>query len=396
MTYRLYVSDSSYYSGKLEAYLRYKDIPHERIEINIDVMREQILPATGFMKVPVMQCPDGRWLKDTTPMLQWLDRQHPQYPVYPEDPATRFLALLVEDYADEWLWRPAMYYRWRFADSHRLRRARLGHELARGTIHSSWLMGWYFRWRQSLVFVRGDGVRAHNEAQVQALYLRTLQRLTRLLEARPFLLGARPSLVDFAFFASMFRHFALDPYPAKIMVDTAPAVWAWVARLWNARGPRYASRGLEDFSSSDWDGLFDDIGAEYLPYLDRNAQAYAAGLRRFDLRLPRHPRESGDPETLYPRMPVVRYRVACRSQLLKAFRALPPAERERVQQRLAASGAAQWLASAQDVAAGLDAEFELPLAQHYPAARGLYGLKMYQGTPWDLPAEPVREPDTKR
>lgn len=379
--YRLFVSDSSYYSGKLEAYLRYKGIAHERIEINLDVMREQILPATGVMKVPVMQCPDGRWLKDTTPMIQWLDRQHAEHPVYPEDPAARFLALLIEDYADEWLWRPAMYYRWRFADSHRLRRARLGEELARGTIHLGWLMGWYFRWRQYLVFVRGDGVRRHNEAQMQAPYHRTLQRLARLLESRPFLLGARPSIVDFAFFASMFRHFALDPHPAKIMVDTAPAVWAWVARLWNARGKRDGGGALEDFSAGDWDGLFEDIGREYLPYLDRNAQAYAQGARRFDFHLG---------AARYPAMPVVRYRVACRRRLLQAYQSLDAAARERVQRRLGASGIAAWLASAQDIDAGLDAEFELPLAQRYPAARGWYGLKMYRGTPWDLPADPVR------
>jgi glutathione S-transferase len=380
--YKVFVSDSSYYSGKLEAYLRYKDIPHERVEINVDVMRKVVLPATGFMKVPVMQCPDGRWLKDTTPMMQWLDARHPQYPIYPEDAATRFLALLVEDYADEWLWRPAMYYRWAFPDSHRLRRARLGRELAADTVHSAWLMGWYFRWRQYRVFVRGDGVRADNAVHVQELYHRTLRRLTRLLEPRPFLLGARPSLVDFAFFASMFRHFALDPHPAKIMVDEAPVVWAWVARLWNARGPRYETRGLDDFGSADWDGLFDDVSAEYLPYLDANAQAYAGQQSRFDFRL-------GD--ALYPRMPVVRYRVACRSRLLRQFRALTDAERARVQQRLGAA-TGRWLESARDVDAGLDAEFELPLAQRYPEARGLYGLKVFgKGTPWDLPAAPLRK-----
>ena len=61
--YRLYVSDSSYYSGKLEAYVRYRELDHERVEVNTRVMQDVILPATGFMKVPAMQCPDGRWLK---------------------------------------------------------------------------------------------------------------------------------------------------------------------------------------------------------------------------------------------------------------------------------------------------------------------------------------------
>lgn len=380
-SYKAYVSDSSYYSGKLEAYLRYKEIPHERVEINIDVMRDVVLPATGFMKVPAMQCPDGRWLKDTTPMIQWLDRQHPQHPVYPEDPAARFLALLVEDYADEWMWRPAMYYRWAFADSHMLRRWRLGHELAHGTLHPSWLVGWWFRWRQYFVFVRGDGVRAHNERHLQELYARTLRQLSALLARRPFLSGPRPGIVDFAFFASMFRHYALDPNPAKIMLDTAPAVFEWVGRLWNARASGCAPGLLDDFSAAEWDPVFDSVAGEYLPYLDRNAEAWSAQRRRFDFRL-------GD--ALYPRMPVVRYRVACRGQLLKAFAALAPGDRERVLRRLQRSGVAAWLTGAQAVESGLDHEFEMPLARAYPKARGWYGMRLFfRGTPWDLPSGPL-------
>lgn len=145
MSYRAYVSDVSYYSGKLEAYLRYAEIPHERIEVNTRILRETLLPATGCMKVPVMQCPDGQWLKDSTPMLAWLDARHAAPSIYPTDPAQRFMALLVEDYADEWLWRPAMYYRWNFADSHQLLRRRLGRDLSAGTVHPAALMGWTMR-----------------------------------------------------------------------------------------------------------------------------------------------------------------------------------------------------------------------------------------------------------
>ena len=384
--YQLYVSDSSYFSGKLEAFVRYKGIAHDRHEINVTAMREVILPNTGLIKVPVMQCPDGRWLKDTTPMMAWLDREHPQAGIYPADPAARFLAELIEDYADEWMWRPAMYYRWAFPDSHRFRRSRLGHELAAGTLHPAFLMGWYFRWRQYFVFVRGDGVRAHNRAAVEANYHRTLRELGAILEDRPFLSGTRPGIADFAFFGSMFRHYALDPHPAKIMVDTAPAVWAWVARVWNARADREGAGALEDFSASAWDAIFRDIAVEYAPYLDANARAYAQGAKRFDLTLP---------DATYPSMPVVRYRVACRSRILRAFLALDPFARTKVGQRLAASGVAQWLESARDIDAGLDAEFVMPLERRYPPARGLHGLRMYQGTPWDLPKPPIDKPQDK-
>lgn len=379
--YKLYVSDVSYYSGKLEAYLRYKGIAHERIEINTRIMREEILPATGFMKVPVMQCPDGRWLKDTTPMMQWLDQQHPEHPIYPEDPVARFIALLIEDYADEWMWRPAMYYRWRFPDSHALLRKRLGRELSAGTLYSESLTGWYMRWRQYLIFVRGDGVRANNEIHVQEVYHRTLRQLSALLGEKKFLSGDKPGTVDFGFFASMFRHFALDPYSAKIMVDTAPAVYAWVARLWNSSGERDDKGVFGDFSSALWDETFANIGNEYLPYLDCNAEAYAQKRVRFDLTLGK---------ACYPKMPVVRYRVACRSQLLMAYQALGSAEQERVQSRLRVSGIADWLSTAKPVDSGMDDEFQMPLKHRYPEARGLYGLRLFKGTPWDIPSGPVK------
>lgn len=379
--YTAYVSDVSYYSGKLEAYLRYAEIPHRRVEINTRVLQETILPATGYMKVPCMQCPDGRWLKDTTPMIAWLDAQHGVPSIYPDDPAQRFLALLVEDYADEWLWRPAMYYRWNFSDSHRLLRHRLGRDLSAGTRHPASLLGWYMRWRQYLVYVRGDGVRRHNEPEVQALYARTLAQLTQLLETRPFLLGSRPSIVDFGYFASMFRHFALDPHSAKQLVDTAPAVYAWVGRVWAARASREGQGTLEDFGAQEWEAVFTEIGRDYLRYLDANAEAYACGAKRFDLHLD---------SARYPQMPVVRYRVACREQLLTAYRGLDPAAQQRVLQAVGASGIVHWLVNAKAIAAGLDAEFQMPLTQRYPSATGWYGLRLQgRGTPWDQPAPPL-------
>lgn len=381
--YKAYVSDVSYYSGKLEAYLRYAGISHERIEVNTQILREVVLPATGFMKVPAMQCADGNWLKDTTPMIAWLDARHGKPSIYPANPAQRFIALLIEDYADEWLWRPAMYYRWKFADSHTLLRRRLGRELSVGTAYPACGLGWYMRWRQYLTFVRGDGVRKDNEAEVQALYARTLEQLSQLLESRPFLLGTRPGIVDFAYFASMFRHFALDPYSAKQMVDTAPAVYAWVGRVWNARAVRNIDDVLDSFDSTDWNPVLKEIGCDYLRYLDFNAEAYARGERRFDLRLGK---------TLYPRMPVVRYRVACREQLLKAYAALDGNAKRAVQTRLTGNGIAEWLQLAKPIASGLDAEFELPLTRRYPPARGLYGLRLLRGTPWDLPSPPINKP----
>ena len=119
---------------------------------------------------------------------------------------------------------------------------------------------------------------------VESVYLRSLDQLEAILASRPFQLGARPSLADFGFFASMFRHFALDPTPAAVMLERAPAVFAWVARLWNARASRIEGE-LAAGIPGDWSPILREIGEAYLPYLCTNAEAWkarVAALRRGD------------------------------------------------------------------------------------------------------------------
>jgi len=89
-------------------------------------------------------------------------------------------------------------------------------------------------------------------------------------------------------------------------------------------------------------------------------------------------------------MAVVRYRVACREQILLAYRALTAEARAQVDVRLQASGIASWLRQAPLVVSGLAEEFVMPLQRRYPKATGLRGLKLLKGTPWDMPAPPVR------
>ena len=102
--YTVYKSDISYFSGKLEAYLRYKGIVYKAVECGQREMKK-IAQTTGVKKMPAVAMDNGQWLFDTTPMLEWFEQQHPEPCTVPDDPALAFLALLIEDYGDEWLWR---------------------------------------------------------------------------------------------------------------------------------------------------------------------------------------------------------------------------------------------------------------------------------------------------
>ncbi len=273
----VYGTTCSYYTGKLEAYLRAKAMPY-RLEPFSESNMRRCAAHTGIEQVPQVECPDGSWLIDTTLIIEHFERRRPTPAVTPRDPVVAFVSRLIEDYADEWLWRPAMHYRWSFPETARLMSAWLAEHVADRRA-PQWLKRRFWRVRQYGRFVAGDGVTDQTRAAVEASYMDTLTTLEAIFARRPYVLGARPTEADFGFFASLFRHFFSDPAPARIMRQRAPGVQEWVARMWNLRPERFDSMPMPDRVPDDLGALFATITGVYLPYLDANAAAYAKGER---------------------------------------------------------------------------------------------------------------------
>ena len=137
------------------------------------------------------------------------------------------------------------------------------------------------RRRQRGFYVQRDGVRRGTWAHVESIYLKSLTQLEAIFRVRPYLLGELPTLADFGFFASMFRHFAQDPTASELMRARAPGVFEWQARLWNAKASRMRGALLSGIPA-DWSPILREIGDAYLPFLNANAEAWKAGRRRFD------------------------------------------------------------------------------------------------------------------
>jgi len=308
----VYGSAISYYTGKFEGYLRYKEIPYRFVPLSPPVAR-RLARETGAAQIPAVELPDGRFMTDTTPMIDWFETHHPEPPVIPRDPLQAFVSRLVEDYAEEWLWRPAMHFRWSYRPDALLLSRKIADELLSGIPLPGFAKRFVFRQRQGVFYVRRDGVTGETWDHVESIYFDTLDRLSDIFATRPFLLGEAPTLADFGFFASMFRHFSQDPTPAEIMRVRAPAVFEWQARLWNARAST-TSGDLVSGVPKDWGPFFTDIGQAYLPYLCANAEGFAAGLRRHDATI-----QGGR----YHDLPVSQYRVWCLERLRAHFEALP-------------------------------------------------------------------------
>ena len=284
--------------------------------------------------------------------------------VIPVDPEQRFFSLLVEDYAEEWLWRPAMHFRWSYRrDALQLSRTivdealtpvRLPGAIKRAMIRRRQIGGW----------ATGDGVTDETWDHIEGCYHGALARLSTILEPRPFLLGERPTVADFGYFASMFRHFALDPTPSHIMRETAPHVWEWVARMWNARAST-TNGPLVEGVPADWGPILDQVGSAYLPYLNANARGWAVGAERHDVELQ---------GIAYRQLPVSRYRVWVLEQLRENYDAVPDDAKPTVRERLAAHGCWEPLWEIDHLASGYDGD-NVPFRGekvHYPGHR-FYG-----------------------
>ena len=335
--YTLHVYDISYFSGKMQAYLAYKGIPHRVHEISWAELAGRIAPQTGLVEVPVVECRDGTLLRDSTAMIEWFEQRYPQPAVLPGEPAAAFYCRLLEDYADEGLWRPALYYRWAHGKDAALYARRFTEDFLSYPLVPAALLRVTVRLRQRRAYLRDEGITAANRADVERHYTDELADLEAVFRRRPFLFGDRPSLADFGYFASMFRHFGIDPTPARIMRDTAPAVYEWVARLWNARAPAYGGAAWADAGTGLPEGLeplLARAARRYLPALHANARAVADGQERYTVSL------DGKPYAALPAVPFLAWR---RAVLQRQLAQLPAAAAAAVRPVLARTGCLQCL-----------------------------------------------------
>src|SRR5262245_51162132 len=323
----VYGTDCSYYTGKLEAYLRAKGIAY-RLEPFSESNMRRAARHTGVVQIPQVECPDGAWLIDTTLIIERFEQTRPEPAVTPRDPAVRFVSHLLEDYGDEWLWRPAMHYRWSFPETASLMSAWLA-EHARERRAPEWLKRRFWLHRQFGTFVKGDGVTPETRTTVEGFYQHTLDALESVVQRRSFMVGERPTEADFGFFASLFRHFFSDPAPGRIMRERAPGVHEWVARMWNLNPQRLAAKPMPERLPDDLGPLLRAVTQDYLPYLDANAAAYGKGEKSVTYRVQ---------NTTFTE-PTKPYRVWCRGRLHSRFLELDQAARSQVERVLDSSDA---------------------------------------------------------
>lgn len=346
----VYGSRISYYTGKLEAYLRYKNIAYSPLPMpygDAKMLKEHV----GAVQMPIVD-DNGKWMSDTTPIIMHLETEHPVNPVLPQDPVVGFIAHLIEDYGDEWLWRSAMYYRWWYDYDRQLASNVLTDEVMGHLKMPRWVKQKMITRRQVGHYVTRDGVTETTRHHIEQSYHNALAAMTAMLENRPFLLGNAPSLADFGMMGPMFRHYGQDPTPQEIMRNTAPAVFEWVARMWHAKDqvqPEFVTRVPDDAAP-----LLKEICETHLVQLTANAEAFAEKKERFDMTV-----QGCD----YRDIAVSKYRVWCLEELRRRFDSLSVDQQQSVKALLPHNEAEVLWSAKPSAQSGFNSDNHLPFGK---------------------------------
>ena len=332
--YEMYIFDISYFSGKLEAYFKYKEIPYKRIEVTWWQLASKIVQETGLMEVPVVHdIKENIWISDTTPLIEYFEKNlqnNPKIPLIPKCNIQAFFSFLIGDFADEWLWKPAIYYRWAYnVDSAHYGR-RFVNEFLFNPLMPNFISRKLVRIRMINGYLKKDGIRDKKTAlHTEKLYLDILDIMERHFQKYLFMAGDYPTFIDFCLFASMFRHFSIDPTPSKIMRQEAPSVFEWVSRMWNVKESKIIHGNCSLIAS---DNVIPDSWIEilrlvkqYLIYLRNNSNAQKNSQKYFSFELD---------GVAYKNVEVVPYRTWRRERLIKKFNDLKEDEKQIIEKIL--------------------------------------------------------------
>lgn len=328
--YRVYGVEPSCYTQKTLGYVRGKGLAHE-FKLKDLSLREVVEKAcSGYAKMPVVETPDGIWLTDSTRIALALDERHPETRLLPEDPALRIIARILDDWLDEWMVRVAAYWRANDAEmrgfvtrviARNLMGARHGEPLPEGKEDKVEAVAKQLEPRFAGLGPRWRVTEEH-EAEVQDLMCRAFDLLSVHLARHAFLLGGRVSLADYALYGLLAGQLLFEPVPRELIEERWPGLIDYVQRVSEARAGEGQWVDAESLPRSLF-AVLRYVGEEFSPYLLANRDAVLSGAAEAvwdEMTMPVRP----DTET-------------ARQEVAEEMKALPDAEKERLERLVGAT-----------------------------------------------------------
>ena len=318
------------YTRKMLALLRYRHVAYNMIWGGaMGAPQGYPKPKVALLPTFYFRDSDGNLeaAVDSTPIIRRLEKDYSDRSVIPDKEALRFIDLLIEDYADEWLTKAMFHFRWAF-------QADADHA---GPLLIHWAnpnlpgdqvtaMAARFSKRQidRLYVVGSNEITAKT---IEDSYVRLLGLLDPLIREQGFVLGSRPSACDFALHGQLTQLTQVEPTSMALTNKYAQRVRAWVDRMDDLSGHE-DGEWLADEQYDSLDGLLSEIGRTYAPFLIANAAAIRSGAENVEA-------EIDGRKWQQPPFP---YQAKCLVALREAYHALTADSRTRIDGLLAGTG----------------------------------------------------------
>ena len=230
--YKLYGCEFSPYTGKVRAYLNYKQANYKEVFSSLFQYATVIKPRTGLMYIPIVITPEDETLQDSSDIIDTLEKRLPQRAIIPDTPVQQLVCYLVELYGDEWMVpMPSMHYRWNYPENREFLYGQFGGiALPFAPEFIKRIAGKKVSQRFS-GYIPKLGLTGDIKGAIEQRHEQLLDSLQKHFQQYKFLLGDRPSLADFSMFGPLYAHLYRDPAAGKIMRERAPLVVEWIERL---------------------------------------------------------------------------------------------------------------------------------------------------------------------
>jgi glutathione S-transferase len=274
--YRVHGVMQSYFTRKMTGYLDYKRIPW--VFRRFPGTSPEAMAAGFPGGLPFVETPAHDFMWDSTSMIHHLELRFPEPAVLPSDPVQRFVCYVLEDAADEWLYRPAVGTRWHFPEN----AAVGGFELARDISarlpvtcdQAHAVVGAHVLSSCEPLGVTADTI----QCWVDDVLRPWMRVLGAHLASRPYLLGNRPSLADFALFGGNAAHFVNDPLCRRWADEDAPAMVQHTHRLLEPEDQEFGAWDDPADVPETLTAVLAELGTRYLPWVSRACVDGAADL----------------------------------------------------------------------------------------------------------------------
>lgn len=293
--YKLIGAELSMFTRKLEAQLRYQNIPYEWAFKGIDDASDYEKRA-GTRFIPLLETPDGWLINDTIAIGPMLSTRFDDSPVIPSSPVQRAACYVLEDYLNHWFARHALHSRWIDLDNAIDAGRYFGvNSLLGKSIEASLtqeekekVAGLGERMRNSFGLGACDvqGAGPNKSDEIRSDFDVMMNLFKQHFESHDFLLGNRACLADFALVGPSKAHFLQDRVPLAWLADNDnhDMLEAYVERVWEGAeaGKTYLP---DDQIPQTLRAIFEHARANYQAFARASIQAAMRGEKTFDLDL---------------------------------------------------------------------------------------------------------------